>query len=269
MEINRVITEYGPGTSVSLFRPLFAYDEGKVVNEDKLGVYRFNELSKKWEYVGGKVNKAAKKVEAEVDSYGKYAVFEYDKKFADVPASYWANKGGDTGRPPCRRRRGPGHFQPEPSITRIQFAAMLVRSLGVKEDWTSAPVFTDVASQWRGVAMAAYNNGLMSGYGYGLFKPDQNITREEAAAIISRVLDKYNAGGVLTAQIQERIRAGFGDFNKINDIFRIPVMKSVEAGIIKGRSSLLQGKFFAPQSNATRAESCVMLMRMLARIGKI
>ena len=270
VQVNKVIREYGPKTAVDVYTPLFAYEGGKGVNEDKLGVYRFNEITKKWEYIGGKVNKASKKVEAYVESYGKYAVFEYDKKFADVPASHWANKEVEI---MAARHVAGGvsetEFQPEANITRIQFAAMLLRSLGIKEDWTSAPIFTDVPASWRGVAMAAYNSGLISGYGSGIFKPDQNITREEMAAMIARVLDKYGAVATLTEEKQQQIKAYFGDFGKIGDVFKMSAMKAVDAGIIKGRTSLLGGKHFAPQSNATRAESCVMLMRMLQKIGKV
>lgn len=268
---NRVIMELGGRTVVAEDRAAFAY-EAKGVNEDKLGVYRLNETTKKWEYIGGKVNKDTKKVQADVPGFGKYAVFEYDKHFNDVPAGHWANteieimaarhvvKGVDQAQT---------MFMPDSEVTRAQFYAMLIRSLRIKEDWTSAPVFTDVSQNWRGVAMAAYKAGLAGGYEDGTFRPDQPITREQIASILTRVLEMYKVDGNLTPEQIDTILEGFSDRNRISGYARESAAKAVNAGIIAGRTHLLFWRNFAPQDSATRAESCVMLMRTLKKIGEI
>ena len=49
----------------------------------------------------------------------------------------------------------------------------------------------DIEGHWAESALdAAYSNGLISGYPDGSFKPNQTITKAEAATIIARILQR-------------------------------------------------------------------------------
>jgi hypothetical protein len=84
-----------------------------------------------------------------------------------------------------------GTIRPEANVTRAEFAALVNRAKGYYYDGPAN--FDDVSyGDWHyaDVAAAAYY-GYMAGDGNGKFRPDANITREEAAVVFAKV----NAGG--------------------------------------------------------------------------
>src|SRR5690606_11317251 len=64
------------------------YEHG--FDQELLGIYHYNEATKKWEYVGGVVNRDTGQITATIDQLGSYAVFEYKKTFDDVAANHWS-----------------------------------------------------------------------------------------------------------------------------------------------------------------------------------
>lgn len=87
-------------------------------------------------------------------------------------------------------------FRPTDSITREEMAVMLVRSLGYASLAGSAAdygsPFTDVTVN-RGFITLAYDLGIVSGVGDGRFAPDATATREQAAAMLVRLYERYYA----------------------------------------------------------------------------
>ena len=82
-----------------------------------------------------------------------------------------------------------GFFYPAKSITRAEFAAVTMRFDTVIENATHG--FTDITGHWAEDAIAsAYQIGWVDGYEDGSFRPDQPITRTEAAKLINRVLKR-------------------------------------------------------------------------------
>src|SRR5690606_28560600 len=81
------------------------------------------------------------------------------------------------------------HFQPNKSITRAEFAALIVRTLGLKA--SGAAVFSDVEdSKWYAEPIAAaFEAGIISGRNEGTFAPNDEITREEMAIIIVKAYE--------------------------------------------------------------------------------
>lgn len=110
--------------------------------------------------------------------------------FRDVPADKWsaeaiaalANGGIITGRPD-------GTFAPENCITRGEFAAIASRFAGID----SAPEtnLTDISTHWakKYIEICA-QQGWITGYDDGTFKPNTYITRAEAMAIVNRMLSR-------------------------------------------------------------------------------
>ncbi len=90
-----------------------------------------------------------------------------------------------------------GTFGPYNNITRAEFAAMLLRMLGLGQ--TPAPLvapFPDVdTAYWAvGVIEAAKNLGIITGYEDGTFKPNNNVSFEESLTMIVRAIGYENFG---------------------------------------------------------------------------
>ncbi|MEF2965311.1 S-layer homology domain-containing protein [Paenibacillus sp. M1] len=118
------------------------------------------------------------------------AYLKTDNSFSDVAATRWSNQHISTmenaevitGYPD-------GSFKPGRYITRAEFAAIASRF--DKLDERQNDMFTDITGHWaeKYIASAA-NKGWIKGYADGTFKPDQYITRAEAAAFINSVLNR-------------------------------------------------------------------------------
>lgn len=82
--------------------------------------------------------------------------------------------------------KGDNRFDPDATMTRAEFAAIVVRALGMAPKATNA--FSDVSSNawYAGYVGTAYSYGLITGAGNGRFNPDGTITRQEAAVMVAR-----------------------------------------------------------------------------------
>lgn len=85
-------------------------------------------------------------------------------------------------------------FRPADAVTREEMASMLVRCLGYEALSGLAqdlPLpFTDLNTN-AGYIAVAYNLGLMTGFTGTAFGPDQPATREQAAVVLMRTLNRY------------------------------------------------------------------------------
>ncbi|MFS1511174.1 DUF4073 domain-containing protein [Chengkuizengella sp. SCS-71B] len=151
-------------------------------------------------------------------------------------------------------------FAPNEVTTRAQLAAMLVRSLDLKSNKDYSSIFTDVeGTEWFVNELnAAVEAGIVKGYNDNTFKPNDLITREQAAAMIYRAMalvqfDESKLNQSLIAKDK------FSDYAEISKwaIEELEVM--TQTGIIGGKTE----NMIAPSANATRAEVAVMIARFL------
>lgn len=93
-------------------------------------------------------------------------------------------------------KKDSARFRPADKITRAEMAIMLVRALGydtlAQSVPTSALPFADVSAQ-KGYIAIAYDFGIIDGMSDTRFSPDGFATREQAAAMIIRLHEKYAA----------------------------------------------------------------------------
>jgi len=234
----------------------------------KLDAYRYNETTKTWEAIGGTYDAATNTIIFTVTHLSKYALMEKTtlptKTFADIQG-HWAQSDIEI-------MAGLGiaggisenEFAPQMPVNRAQFAAFLIRSLGIEETRPAESHFKDVpttAWYYRAVE-GAYAAGLVGGYEDGTFRPEQEISRQEIAALIARALK--NAGQEVSVDDVDSVLARFKDASKISPWAKEEAAQAVASGIIGGRDGL-----FAPKDSATRAEAVVMLKRMLVKLGVI
>lgn len=155
-------------------------------------------------------------------------------------------------------------FAPESNITRAEFAALLVRSLGLNPD-TAAASFTDVkAGDWyAGAVGAAVQAKLVEGFQDHSFKPGDTITREQMAVMISRAITAAGkANGTAGGQVKQSV---FKDQADISSWAQGAVAQAVQADIITGMTPTS----FVPEAKASRAQAVVMLTRLLKYTGFI
>ncbi len=110
--------------------------------------------------------------------------------YSDVAAGAWYNHAVSTlSAMGIVKGDSNGKFNPNASITRAEFAAIAARFDGNAN--TSAASFSDIANHWaKDEISAAANNGWITGYTDGTFRPNNRITRAEAMALVNRVLKR-------------------------------------------------------------------------------
>ncbi|MZQ80780.1 hypothetical protein GQF01_01325 [Paenibacillus sp. 5J-6] len=147
------------------------------------------------------------------------------------------------------------NFVPENQITRAEFAALLVRGLGLTE--AKLGKFTDVKeSDWySGAVGAAVKAGLAEGFEDGTFNPNANITREQMAVMITRAM----ALAGTSVEVNTKALQAFEDEKSINGWAKDAVARAMNAGIMNG----ITNSSFMPGDKATRAQAAVIMKRLL------
>lgn len=113
------------------------------------------------------------------------------QSFSDVTRSAWYYSDVETALANGILENS-GTFSPDASITRQDMAVMLVRALGYQSlaDASLPLPFTDVTDH-RGEIAVAYDLGMVSGVSADKFSPTAFATREQGAAMMMRLYDRF------------------------------------------------------------------------------
>lgn len=141
-----------------------------------------------------------------------------------------------------------GNFRPDQSITRAEFAKMVVLALGLHAN--GADLYPDVISDswYYSFVAAATEAGLINGDGNG-FLPDHMIARQDAATILARAMTYKN-------KVLPEFDPEFRDSEYIADYARNAVNSLCGLGIITGDNGA-----FRPADSLTRAEASALFVR--------
>ncbi|WP_106769246.1 pullulanase [Paenibacillus faecalis] len=231
----------------------FAVDTG--VNRKLAGIYALSDQGK-LDYAGGKLEDG--ELIAEISHFGKYAVLEYNKSFADLSGHWSENAVKELAAKQIVMGTSDALFSPDQQLTRAQFAAMLVRALNLDDEGQGNAAFKDVDSKaWYASAVAAaHHHGLVSGKGKNVFAPNAVITREEMAVMLLRAYelkgDSSTSAGVPIFKDKDQISAWAAP--KVNKVLTLGLMKGHANGT------------FAPKAAATRAESAQAMLNLLNQL---
>lgn len=149
-----------------------------------------------------------------------------------------------------------GYYMPADNVSRAEFIKMLTVALGISQ--SSDIPFKDVAkdSWYREYIEKAYAAGIILGTSDGTFAPEERISRQDMAVIIYRAAKSYFNSD---AEIKFTDSADAAEY-------AIEAVKALNAaGIING----MPDGSFMPESFATRAQTAVIIERLMKHMGKI
>jgi hypothetical protein len=233
------------------------------VDPDKydIQICYFDEKENKWIPLDNiKVDMANGTVSGDTTHFTKFAVIATEKTSPDPekpePTSvqlsdikgHWAeqfiaelvNAGAVGGYPD-------GTFKPDQTISRAEFATILVKALQLPAK--DGKVFDDTANHWgREYIATAAAHGIVSGYSDTAFGPDDSITREQMAVMIAKAAN---------LQADSSQPMSFKDQEQISSWAAEAVSTSVSRGIIKGYPD----NTFRPLGSATRAEAATVIVQ--------
>ncbi|HZK02710.1 MAG TPA: S-layer homology domain-containing protein, partial [Anaerovoracaceae bacterium] len=155
-------------------------------------------------------------------------------------------------------------FEPDSNLTRSMLASVLARMSGADLTKYKSSDFTDVKiDSWYGPSVAwAKEAGVVSGYankdGSYSFKPDDKITRQDIAVMLSNYNEK-----VAKKTYGEVQSVDFIDNSSISAYALPAVTKMQQAGVINGVRNADGNYKFLPLNNATRAEAAMLIYNML------
>ena len=149
-------------------------------------------------------------------------------------------------------------FSPYGTATRGMLVTILYRMENEPRCFGSA-AFSDVkpSAYYEKAVIWASQNGIVSGYTDGTFRPDAPVTREQLASILYRYT-RYRGQDVSAGETTSF--TGYGDAQTVSN-YALPAMRwACGTGILQGANGKLN-----PSGLATRAQLAAMLHRYLTK----
>lgn len=184
-------------------------------------------------------------------TYGYGIIQEPTVKYPDVFPNYWAyNSINDVSNQGWMLGGTNGYFNPLNQMTRAEVATALSRLITNTSGVSTNSSFSDVdTAAWFYHPISIMSNlGMMNGTGTTTFSPTKNITREEVATILDRLLKETNYTGPSM-------------FSDVND----PSRFSYQSILNMGNNKYILGcqtNLFCPTNQITRAEVATLLDRV-------
>lgn len=144
-------------------------------------------------------------------------------------------------------------FAPYGDMSRAMLVATLYRYAGSPTVDGSADFADVLDGQWYTDAVAwAREQGIVEGYGNGLFGTHDLVSRQEFATILYRFAVKRGGVPMRTEDL-----SGFADAGKVAPWAETAMQWAVAQGILQGRGN----NMLAPGGSCNRAEAATILMR--------
>ncbi len=181
-----------------------------------------------------------------VKSLAAEGIKDINGHWAQAQIERWADDGLITGYTD-------GQFKPDEPITRAEFVSLVNRAYNIEKKDSRNP-FSDVKPpDWFfGEVLSGKAAGYIAGYPDGTFKPHNNISRQEAAVIIVKLLN-------LAAE-EEEGSMFFTDYPNVDQWAQGSIRLVIAHGIMSG----FPDNTFKAKNNITRAETVAALNRSLS-----
>lgn len=145
----------------------------------------------------------------------------------------------------------PSTYSPKKDLKRGEFSAMLARALELRMN-SKKYKFKDV-NVYKKEVQALYEAGIITGYTDGSFGESNTLTRQEAAAMIVRMLDYMGVDTNVKTKVE------LADMSQISEYAQEAVQYLATQNVLVSG----YGTKFNPKRNLTRAEMAKVLMRAL------
>jgi ELWxxDGT repeat protein len=152
-----------------------------------------------------------------------------------------------------------GRFLPDGTMTRAEFAAVMVKAFPNAQTIRDEPNFSDVAADFwgKGAIASAYERGFLAGYPGNVFKPAQPITRAQAIVVMANTQQlmlaengPQDSGLVLRSFLQ--------DWRQVPEWGSDAIAAAIQKGIVVNYPKANQ---LRPSDSITRAEATALLCR--------
>ena len=164
-----------------------------------------------------------------------------------------------------------GRALPDNNITRAELSAMILRFLGYAPSNSANTEFSDVANDaWYAKTLAkAKEKGIITGDAEGTFRPEEDVSREEAVAMAARAIWR-------TGMQKENTSATTEDFNQNGSVqdtenvspwahsayaqceYYVP-FETKETEVLDAEGIPISVCYLNPKKSATRFEVCELL----------
>ncbi|MFA5792963.1 MAG: S-layer homology domain-containing protein [Candidatus Gracilibacteria bacterium] len=153
-----------------------------------------------------------------------------------------------------------GSFKPEQEINRAELLKVLIEARGITPDGSKyKDCFKDVGEDWYAKYVCyAKDEGWVSGYSDGTFRPEQAVNKVEALKILFQVYEAGLKDGQTVAKLL------YPDLDP-NSWYAIYVWKASNLGILEETP----GNSFYPSSYRTRGDISEEVYRYLVSLGEI
>lgn len=170
--------------------------------------------------------------------------------YYDVPETYWAyNEIKELGMQKIVGGYEYSFFQPENTITRAEAAAILVRANALTTTNLPSPFYDVPADHWAASVIAtAVQAGYFVGFEDGSFRPNDPLTREQTAALLSRIFSFKESG-------ESKL---FADINEQD--WSYPAIQILSANNV---TVGFEDNTFRPKDGVSRAQFVVFLYRAM------
>ncbi len=235
-----------------------AFDKTKVdTSKYDIGIYYLDTNTNKWVKLDNvKLDATVGSVSGDVTHFTKFAVIATEKAAVTPPVVNLTDIAGNWAEANILKLVAAGAvsgytdgtFKPTNTITRAEFATILVKAFKLAPK--DGKIFTDTADNWAKVDIATANAyGIVNGYSDGRFGPNDLITREQVAIMVVKAANLSQAIGGKT----------FTDAAEISAWAKDAVAIASQNGLISGYTD----NTFKPQGNASRAEAVTIIVKAM------
>ncbi len=232
---------------------------------EQWGAFRYDEATKKFGFVPAKIVHIDHVWYVMVSSYTNsvYLVARNPVTFSDVRKHWSESRVGLAAAKGLVVGVGGGKYEPDRTITRAEFAAMLVRVLGYGRQTNGSLSYDDVKpNAWYYDAVTeAKALGLLHFASGNSFRPNQPLTREEMASMLAAAVTLEK----LPMPQRQLDLDGYTDIKSVNAAYLEDVRMMVQLNIMRGTGM----NRFSPKGEATRAQAAVVFIGTLQALGWI
>lgn len=235
-----------------------------------------------WKNIGGVVDKNKNTITVPIDHFGYFQVMYMYDSFDDITSHAWGRDILETMYSKgYMRNELQGLFVPNKDISRGEFTTILVKAFDIPLNYSGTGTFNDV-QRYNSFANPLYDYkyietaarvGIVRGTEGGRFRPEDSITRQDAAVMIARAAElKLNAD---SAKVDANLNKLFTDAGNIDTYAKASVEATAKEGYIEGiENVLLSGQKnktyrFDPTESFSRVQAAAVLERILKKQKKL